>query len=265
MDRLAHKFETMRAARARARRSSTPTGAKIGFIAFGTSRLRRAREPRPACATSTASRPATCACKAYPFTAELRGVHPPPRARLRGRPEPRRAAAGADAAGSGRRQTSPSCAACATTAACRSTRAPSPTKSSARRAIMSTTAHAAAEEGQPHRAGGPELQGRQDHAVRRLRPQRHLRAHRRVLLRAWASSPGSVAKFSGIGCSSKSPAYFLGLLARLQRRARPHARRRHRRAARQPQPAWASASPATATPPPSASASSCTCCAATCR
>ena len=43
-----------------------------------------------------------------------------------------------------------------------------------------------------------------------LRPQFHFRAHRRVLLRA-GSEPWTVAKFSGIGCSSKSPAYFLGL------------------------------------------------------
>ena len=76
---------------------------------------------------------------------------------------------------------------------------------------MSTTTTAAAQEGQPHRPGGPELQGRQDHAVRRLRPQRHLRAHHRVLLRDGRASPGNVAKFSGIGCSSKSPAYFLSL------------------------------------------------------
>ena len=36
-------------------------------------------------------------------------------------------------------------------------------------------------------------------------------------------------KLSGIGCSSKSPAYFLGTVARVQRRARPHAVGRDRR------------------------------------
>ena len=47
--------------------------------------------------------------------------------------------------------------------------------------------------------------------------------------------PKQVVKLSGIGCSSKSPAYFLGGVARLQRRARPHAVGRHRRDARQPE------------------------------
>ena len=42
--------------------------------------------------------------------------------------------------------------------------------------------------------------------------------------------PSRVIKLSGIGCSSKSPAYFLGGGARLQRRPRPHAVGRHRRA-----------------------------------
>ena len=39
-----------------------------------------------------------------------------------------------------------------------------------------------------------------------------------------------VLKLSGIGCSSKSPAYFLGLVVRLQFRPRPHAVGRDRRA-----------------------------------
>ena len=37
--------------------------------------------------------------------------------------------------------------------------------------------------------------------------------------------PHRVAKMSGIGCSSKTPAYFLDRVMGLQRRARPHARR----------------------------------------
>ena len=36
-------------------------------------------------------------------------------------------------------------------------------------------------------------------------------------------APHTVAKLSGIGCSSKTPAYFLKRGARLQQRARPHA------------------------------------------
>jgi hypothetical protein len=54
----------------------------------------------------------------------------------------------------------------------------------------------------------PELPRRQDHAVRRLRPQRHLRAPHRSFYELGVE-PWRVAKFSGIGCSSKSPAYFL--------------------------------------------------------
>ena len=77
--------------------------------------------------------------------------------------------------------------------------------------------------------------------------------------------PYKVAKFSGIGCSSKSPAYFLGTVARIQRRARPHAGHRHRRPAGQPHPAGTRGHAATATPPPSAWASSCTWSGAICR
>ena len=75
--------------------------------------------------------------------------------------------------------------------------------------------------------------------------------------------PERVAKFSGIGCSSKSPAYFLG---------RSHAFNSVH--GRMPSVATGAllanrtcsrwASPATATPRPSASASSCTSCGATC-
>ena len=39
----------------------------------------------------------------------------------------------------------------------------------------------------------------------------------------------NVIKMSGIGCSSKTPAYFLGTFARLQHHPRAHALRRHRR------------------------------------
>ena len=47
--------------------------------------------------------------------------------------------------------------------------------------------------------------------------------------------PRTVVKLSGIGCSSKSPAYFLGAVARVQRRPRPDAVGRHRRDAGQPE------------------------------
>ena len=49
--------------------------------------------------------------------------------------------------------------------------------------------------------------------------------------------PHEIIKLSGIGCSSKSPTYFLGPLPRLQLAPRAHALDRHRRLDRQPQPA----------------------------
>jgi len=76
--------------------------------------------------------------------------------------------------------------------------------------------------------------------------------------------PYTVAKFSGIGCSSKSPAYFLGLshgFNAVHGRIRPSP------------PAhcsptgifWGWELPVTAIPPPSESASSCISCAAMCQ
>jgi 2-oxoglutarate/2-oxoacid ferredoxin oxidoreductase subunit beta len=71
-----------------------------------------------------------------------------------------------------------------------------------------------------------------------------------------------VAKFSGIGCSSKSPAYFLGLSHGFNGvHGRMPAIATGAILANRTCSAWAS--PATATPPPSGSASSCTWCAAT--
>ena len=76
---------------------------------------------------------------------------------------------------------------------------------------MSTTVTPSAQESQPHRAGGPA-------AIRAARPRCAPAAATTPFPSAsssastsWASNPWSVAKFSGIGCSSKSPAYFLGL------------------------------------------------------
>ena len=50
------------------------------------------------------------------------------------------------------------------------------------------------------------------------------------------SPPHRIAKLSGIGCSSKTPTYFLGASARLQLRAWPHAVGADRRQPRQPRP-----------------------------
>ncbi len=76
-------------------------------------------------------------------------------------------------------------------------------------------------------------------------------------------APHTVAKLSGIGCSSKTPTYFLQRGARLQQRARPHAGDRHRRQRRQRRRSSTSASRATATRCRSASASCATPSAAT--
>ena len=65
--------------------------------------------------------------RAYPFTDDLGDVHRRARARLRHRAEPRRAAAAADALELTPERHRRSCAACCTTAACRSTPAASPT------------------------------------------------------------------------------------------------------------------------------------------
>ena len=75
-------------------------------------------------------------------------------------------------------------------------------------------------------------------------------------------APHSVAKMSGIGCSSKTPAYFLERVARVQLRARPHAVDCDRCERREPRAAISSACPATATRCRSGSGSSCTRCAA---
>ena len=75
--------------------------------------------------------------------------------------------------------------------------------------------------------------------------------------------PHRAAKMSGIGCSSKTTAYFLQAVARLQRRARTHAGARHRRERREQGARRTSASPATATRCRSDSGSSATRSAAT--
>ena len=107
--------------------------AKIGFIALRHVALRGGREPRPV-AREYEIETSYLRLRAYPFNDGAGGFHPPARARLRGRSESRRAAAGADAAGADAGAIWRSCEAYAITAGCRSTRAPSPTNSSARRA-----------------------------------------------------------------------------------------------------------------------------------
>ena len=116
-------------------RARSAAGGRIQREARRSASWRSARRTTPwrragiSCNPNTASRPAIMRLRAYPFNAGADGLHPPARARVRGGSEPRRADAGADAAGVRRRTRSPSCEACGTTAACRSMRALSPTTS----------------------------------------------------------------------------------------------------------------------------------------
>ena len=147
------------------------------------------------------------------------------------------------------------CAACCTTTGCRSTRARSPTRSSCRKGARRPTrprqrrrtravAATAAREDEPIAGSGKKnrigleiaaLPRRQDDAVRRLRPQRDLRAHHRRVLRDGHRSAATSSSCRASAARARRPAYFLGDVARLQLGARPHAVGRHRRAARQPQ------------------------------
>ena len=124
-----------------------------------------------------------------------------------------------------------SCAACCTTTGCRSTRESSPTRSWRRRGVgrpvharprrsstgsahrisepMDTAHRRRRQEDEPHRPRAAAVPRQQDDAVRRLRAQRDLGAHHRRVLRDGRRSAARVIKLSGIGCSSKSPAYFL--------------------------------------------------------
>ncbi len=85
---------------------------------------------------------------------------------------------------------------------------------------------------QSHRPRTHHLQGRQDDALRRLRPQRDFRAHhRRVLRDGRRSDAGRQAV--GHRLLEQEPGVLPRRLARLQRRPRPDAVGRHRRDARQ--------------------------------
>ena len=65
---------------------------------------------------------------------------------------------------------------------------------------------AAEERARPH---APRLRRRAVHAVRRLRPRLHHRGHRRGVLGLDASSRRTWSSSPGIGCSSKTTAYFV--------------------------------------------------------
>ena len=94
-------------------------------------RTRRAREPRPAARRSTASTSSYLRPRAYPFTDDLvEFIRRHERVYVVDQNRDAQMLR-ADAAGDGARTTSRSCAASATTTGCRSTRAPSPTKSCA--------------------------------------------------------------------------------------------------------------------------------------
>jgi hypothetical protein len=218
MDRLSRKFDTARKFVPKPEIERSPD-AKIGFIGYGTSHW-AIGESRDQLREETDVKTSYFRLRGVSVQRGARRVHRRARARLRHRAEPRRAAAAADEARADAERR-PSCAACCTTTACRSTPAASPTTCWRRKGskwrrrpsriggagidrwrIMASTKSIES-------AGTHHLQGRQDDAVRRLRPQRDLRAHHRRVLRDGRRSE-QVIKLSGIGCSSKSPAYFLG-------------------------------------------------------
>ena len=86
--------------------------------------------------------------------------------------------------------------------------------------------------GQPHRPSGPRISRRQDDALRRLRPQRHLRAHHRRDLRDGRPA-GARDEAVRHRLLVKEPGLLHDAFAQLQQRARTHAIGRDRRAAGQ--------------------------------
>ena len=179
MDRLAHKFETMRQHVPQPVSRLSTTKAKIGFIASAR-RTTRCDESCDQLQTSTTSRPAICGCGRIRSPSELvdfirrhERVYVVDQNRDAQLLALMRLEFDAELI-----------------AKLRSVRyygglpldARTVTDELFARRANEHHRHAAAQESQPHRARGPELQGRQDHAVRGLRPQLHLRAHRRVFL-----------------------------------------------------------------------------------
>ena len=75
----------------------------------------------------------------------------------------------------------------------------------------------------------PRLRGLGLDPLRRLRPRLDLAPRSSRPATSSTCRRTGIAKLSGIGCSSKTPDYFLGNCARLQHRARTHALGAHRR------------------------------------
>ena len=93
----------------------------------------------------------------------------------------------------------------------------------------------AGEEDQPDQPRTRDLPRRQDHALRRVRPQRHLRAHRRGLLRDGRAA-GARHQAVGHRLLEQEPGVLPRRVARLQLGPRPHAGRGDRRRAGQQAP-----------------------------
>ena len=217
-----------RASSCRSRWSTAMPKAKIGFIA-----LRHvALGDRARAATSCARRPSVetsyFRLRAYPFTDGARGVHRRARARLRHRAEPRRAAAAADEAGAARRSGR------------RKLRsvlhynglpidARSITDDVLAQEGFEVAKKTASRMSAGHRRGGgiDRMSDSHDSKVNRigLEPQiykggkttlcagcGHNAISERIIdaFYEMGVDPSQVVKLSGIGCSSKSPAYFLG-------------------------------------------------------
>ena len=102
MDRLAHKFEVMRQHVPAAGGAISAEGARIGFVAFGTSDY-AVRESCDQLKAEYGIEASYLRLEGLSVHAAPAGLHPPPRARLRGGSEPRRAVAGPDAPGIRRR------------------------------------------------------------------------------------------------------------------------------------------------------------------
>ena len=243
MDRLARKH--------RAARDAVPAAVietRAGRDVRRRHRRRlRSRRARGARASSSAHgiRADYMRIRGFPFGEDVEAFLARARAHLRRRAEPRRAAALAPhARDGGRRRTSS--ARCSPTAASRSRRRRSSTAIVRRRSRdAAETAHELHQEaGRP----APVARSRTSSASRCATTKARCRRSAPAAATTRSPPPSSarstsstspphmVAKLSGIGCSSKTPTYFLVGRARLQLGARPHAGDRHRRRGRQPRP-----------------------------
>ena len=233
VDRLARKFETIR--------GQTPRPdvvrnerASIGIVCYGTSRY-AAEESRDQLRNEHGIETSYLRLKAYPFTQELRLFHRAPRARLRGGPEPRRANAGADAAGigPGRYRQAPQRALLRRLAAGRAHRH---RRNRSPGGVMSTTVTPP-----PKKVNriGLEVLNYKGGKTTLCAGCGHNAISERIVecFYEMGVQPWRVAKFSGIGCSSKSPGLLPGLGARLQLGPRARSGHRHGGDPGQPQPA----------------------------